>query len=58
MKIEPISSAHLNSQSHKQTSDRWEQYLRNREYLPKEKRESEILQESSEPPDEHFIGWA
>jgi len=58
MKIEPISSAHLNTQSHKQTSDRWEQYLKNEEYLPKKKEEPKPLQESVEPPDEHLIGYA
>jgi hypothetical protein len=60
MKVEPINSTFLNSSNNPLTSDRWERYLRNHEYLPKEKKEpqKDILEESTEPPDEHLIGWA
>lgn len=58
MKVEPVSSPFLNPQKNTQTSDRWEQYLKNREYLPKEKKEPKPLQESQDPPDEHLIGYA
>ena len=58
MKVEPINSAFLNSSNNPSTSDRWERYLKNEEYLPKEKKETKPLQESQEPPDEHLIGWA
>lgn len=58
MKVEPINSSFLNSSNNPQTSDRWEQYLKNEEYLPKKKEEPKSLQESVEPPDEHLIGYA
>ena len=57
MKVEPVQNTSLFSKN-PSTSDRWEQYLKNKEYLPrKEKKDSkeENLKDSDDP---HLLGYA